>query len=89
MKRQVQRKARSPVAYREGSWCGGRPDGKTLASREGVTSAVERTESNIGVGVCSVVFVSQCAGAVCLCESRCCCQCSLYPWGNLLLLRCL
>ena len=52
MKRQVQRKARSPVAYQEGSWRGGRSDGKTLASREGVTSAVERTESNIGVGVC-------------------------------------
>ena len=74
MKRQVQRKAGSLVAYREGSWCGGLPDGKTLASTEGVTSAVERTEVILELeSVCSVVFVSQCAGTVCLCESRCCC----------------
>ena len=74
MKRQVQRKARSPVAYQEGSWHGGRSDGKTLASREGVTSAVERTEVILELeSVCSVVFVSQCAGTICLCESPCCC----------------
>ena len=47
MKRQAQRKAGSPVAYWEGSWHGGRPDGKTLASREGVSSAIKETESNI------------------------------------------
>ena len=47
MQRQVQREAESPVAYREGSWHGGRPDGKTLASREGVSSAIKETESNI------------------------------------------
>ena len=51
MKRQVQHKAGSPLVYQEGSWHGGHPDGKTLASRKGVTSAVERTEGNIGVGV--------------------------------------
>ena len=47
MKRQAQRKAGPPVANREGSWHRGRPDGKTLASREGVSSAIKETESNI------------------------------------------
>ena len=47
MQRQVQREAESPVAYWEGSWHWGRPDGKTLASTEGVSSVIKETESNI------------------------------------------